>query len=299
MASLQATHAIENATEHANRSGNMKAIQVRNVYKIFGPASAHARVLDLLRQGASKADVLAKTGCNVGLNNVNLTIEPGQIFVIMGLSGSGKSTLVRHLNRLIEPSAGEILVDGKDILKLNSNGLRELRRYRISMVFQNFGLLPHSTVLENAAYALRTRGESREVAYAAARDWLKKVGLDGYAEKFPDELSGGMRQRVGLARALAADTDVVLMDEAFSALDPLIRTEMQDQLLSLQATLNKTVVFITHDLDEALRLGTQIAILRDGELVQQGSPQDILRHPANDYVRRFVERRSERSEVVA
>ena len=277
----------------------MKAIQVRNVYKIFGPASAHARVLDLLRQGASKADVLAKTGCNVGLNNVNLTIEPGQIFVIMGLSGSGKSTLVRHLNRLIEPSAGEILVDGKDILKLNSNGLRELRRYRISMVFQNFGLLPHSTVLENAAYALRTRGESREVAYAGARDWLKKVGLDGYAEKFPDELSGGMRQRVGLARALAADTDVVLMDEAFSALDPLIRTEMQDQLLSLQATLNKTVVFITHDLDEALRLGTQIAILRDGELVQQGSPQDILRHPANDYVRRFVERRSERSEVVA
>jgi len=277
----------------------MKAIQVRNVYKIFGPASAHARVLDLLRQGASKADVLAKTGCNVGLSNVNLTIEPGQIFVIMGLSGSGKSTLVRHLNRLIEPSAGEILVDGKDILKLNSNGLRELRRYRISMVFQNFGLLPHSTVLENAAYALRTRGESREVAYAAARDWLKKVGLDGYAEKFPDELSGGMRQRVGLARALAADTDVVLMDEAFSALDPLIRTEMQDQLLSLQATLNKTVVFITHDLDEALRLGTQIAILRDGELVQQGSPQDILRHPANDYVRRFVERRSERSEVVA
>jgi glycine betaine/proline transport system ATP-binding protein len=299
MANLQATHAIENATEHANRSGNMKAIQVRNVYKIFGPASAHARVLDLLRQGASKADVLAKTGCNVGLNNVNLTIEPGQIFVIMGLSGSGKSTLVRHLNRLIEPSAGEILVDGKDILKLNSNGLRELRRYRISMVFQNFGLLPHSTVLENAAYALRTRGESREVAYAGARDWLKKVGLDGYAEKFPDELSGGMRQRVGLARALAADTDVVLMDEAFSALDPLIRTEMQDQLLSLQATLNKTVVFITHDLDEALRLGTQIAILRDGELVQQGSPQDILRHPANDYVRRFVERRSERSEVVA
>lgn len=277
----------------------MKAIQVRNVYKIFGPASAHARVLDLLRQGASKADVLAKTGCNVGLSNVNLTIEPGQIFVIMGLSGSGKSTLVRHLNRLIEPSAGEILVDGKDILKLNSNGLRELRRYRISMVFQNFGLLPHSTVLENAAYALRTRGESREVAYAGARDWLKKVGLDGYAEKFPDELSGGMRQRVGLARALAADTDVVLMDEAFSALDPLIRTEMQDQLLSLQATLNKTVVFITHDLDEALRLGTQIAILRDGELVQQGSPQDILRHPANDYVRRFVERRSERSEVVA
>ena len=277
----------------------MKAIHVKNVYKIFGPASAHARVLELLRQGASKADVLAKTGCNVGLNNVNLTIEPGQIFVIMGLSGSGKSTLVRHLNRLIDPSAGEILVDGKDILKLNASGLRELRRYRISMVFQNFGLLPHATVLENAAYALRTRGEARAAAFAAARDWLKKVGLEGYAEKFPDELSGGMRQRVGLARALAADTDVVLMDEAFSALDPLIRTEMQDQLIELQATLNKTVVFITHDLDEALRLGTRIAILRDGELVQQGSPQEILRNPANDYVRRFVERRGERTELAA
>jgi glycine betaine/proline transport system ATP-binding protein len=277
----------------------MKAIQVRNVYRIFGPASAHARVLDLLRQGASKSEVLAKTGCNVGLNNVNLTIEPGQIFVIMGLSGSGKSTLVRHLNRLIDPSAGEILVDGKDILKLNASGLRELRRYRISMVFQNFGLLPHATVLENAAYALRTRGEPREASCTAARDWLKKVGLDGYAEKFPDELSGGMRQRVGLARALAADTDVVLMDEAFSALDPLIRTEMQDQLLELQATLDKTVVFITHDLEEALRLGTQIAILRDGELVQQGSPQEILRNPANDYVRRFVERRSERTGLAA
>jgi len=210
------------------------------------------------------------------------------------LSGSGKSTLVRHFNRLIDPSAGEIVIDGENILSLNAAGLREFRRHRVSMVFQNFGLLPHATVLENAAYALRVRGERHDVANQKARTWLGKVGLDGYGDKFPDELSGGMRQRVGLARALAADTEVLLMDEAFSALDPLIRTEMQDQLLELQRTLNKTIVFITHDLDEALRLGTQIAILRDGELVQQGTPEDIVRFPANDYVRRFVERRAER-----
>ena len=212
----------------------------------------------------------------------------------MGLSGSGKSTLVRHFNRLIDPSAGEIVIDGENILSLNAAGLREFRRHRVSMVFQNFGLLPHATVLENAAYALRVRGERHDAANQKARTWLGKVGLDGYGDKFPDELSGGMRQRVGLARALAADTEVLLMDEAFSALDPLIRTEMQDQLLELQRTLNKTIVFITHDLDEALRLGTQIAILRDGELVQQGTPEDIVRFPANDYVRRFVERRAER-----
>jgi glycine betaine/proline transport system ATP-binding protein len=272
----------------------MTAIRVSNVYKIFGPSMTHARVIDMLRHGASKADVLADNGCNVGLNNINLNIEAGQIFVIMGLSGSGKSTLVRHFNRLIDPSAGEIVIDGKNILSLNAAGLCEFRRHRVSMVFQNFGLLPHATVLENAAYALRVRGERHDAANQKARTWLGKVGLDGYAGKFPDELSGGMRQRVGLARALAADTEVLLMDEAFSALDPLIRTEMQDQLLELQRTLNKTIVFITHDLDEALRLGTQIAILRDGELVQQGTPEDIVRFPANDYVRRFVERRAER-----
>lgn len=272
----------------------MSAIRVNNVYKIFGPQMAHAHVLDMLRHGASKADVLADSGCNVGLNNINLTIPSGQIFVIMGLSGSGKSTLVRHFNRLIDPSAGEIVIGETHILELGAAGLRELRRRSVSMVFQNFGLLPHATVLENAAYALRIRGEGRDAANAKAMQWLAKVGLDGYGDKFPDELSGGMRQRVGLARALAADTDVLLMDEAFSALDPLIRTEMQDQLLELQRTLNKTIVFITHDLDEALRLGTQIAILRDGALVQQGSPEDIVRFPANDYVRRFVERRAER-----
>ncbi|MEB4634221.1 ATP-binding cassette domain-containing protein [Burkholderia contaminans] len=216
----------------------MATIDVKHVYKLFGPQAAHARVLDLLRSGRRKADVLAETGCNVGLNDVSLGIESGEIFVIMGLSGSGKSTLVRHFNRLIEPTAGEIVIA------------------------------------------------------EAARNWLTKVGLDGYGDHYPDELSGGMRQRVGLARALAADTGVLLMDEAFSVLDPLIRTEMQDQLLELQATLAKTIVFITHDLDEALRIGDRIAILRDGTLVQVGTPDDILSRPADDYVRRFVEKRT-------
>ncbi|MGF6242952.1 MULTISPECIES: quaternary amine ABC transporter ATP-binding protein [Paraburkholderia] len=270
----------------------MAAIEVRHVYKLFGPETGHARVLDLLKSGKGKADVLAQTGCNVGLNDVSLNIGSGEIYVIMGLSGSGKSTLVRHFNRLIEPTAGEIVIDGSDVIRLNPQGLRELRRYKVSMVFQNFGLLPHQTVLDNTAYALRTRGEGKAEANEKARTWLGKVGLNGYGEHYPDELSGGMRQRVGLARALAADTDVLLMDEAFSALDPLIRTEMQDQLLQLQATLNKTIVFITHDLDEALRIGNRIAILRDGTLVQEGTPDEILTRPADDYVRRFVERRA-------
>ena len=270
----------------------MAAIEVRHVYKLFGPEASHTRVLDLLKGGKSKADVLAQTGCNVGLNDVSLHIGSGEIYVIMGLSGSGKSTLVRHFNRLIEPTAGEIVIDGSDVIRLDARGLRELRRFKVSMVFQNFGLLPHQSVLDNTAYALRTRGESRQQAHEKARMWLGKVGLDGYADHYPDELSGGMRQRVGLARALAADTDVLLMDEAFSALDPLIRTEMQDQLLQLQATLNKTIVFITHDLDEALRIGNRIAILRDGTLVQEGTPDEILTRPADEYVRRFVERRA-------
>ena len=270
----------------------MSSIEVRNVYKLFGHEAGHRRVLDLLKSGKTKAEVLAQTGCNVGLNNVSLHIGSGEIYVIMGLSGSGKSTLVRHFNRLIEPTAGEIVIDGSDVIKLDQHGLRELRRYKVSMVFQNFGLLPHQTVLDNTAYALRTRGEGKAEANDKARMWLGKVGLDGYADHYPDELSGGMRQRVGLARALAADTDVLLMDEAFSALDPLIRTEMQDQLLQLQATLNKTIVFITHDLDEALRIGNRIAILRDGTLVQEGTPNEILTKPADDYVARFVERRS-------
>lgn len=265
------------------------SIQVRNIYKIFGESWQQS--LELLKNGKSKAEILASTGSNVGLNNVSLDVTRGEIFVIMGLSGSGKSTLVRHFNRLIEPSAGEILIDGENIMAMPAAQLRQLRRHKISMVFQGFGLLPHKTVLDNAAYALLTRGEKKTEAYARASHWLEKVGLKGYELKYPDELSGGMRQRVGLARALAADTDVLLMDEAFSALDPLIREDMQDQLLELQATLQKTIIFITHDLDEALKLGNHIAILRDGCLVQAGTPQDILQRPADAYVRKFVEKR--------
>ena len=264
-------------------------IQVRGVYKIFGAEAQ--RALQLSRQGVGKKEVLAQTGCNVGLRDVSLDIPSGQIFCIMGLSGSGKSTLVRHFNRLIEPSAGEILLNGRDVLQLNEADLRELRRKTISMVFQGFGLLPHKTVLVNVAFGLLSRGDDKDSALPKARQWIDRVGLAGYEAKYPDELSGGMRQRVGLARALAMESDILLMDEAFSALDPLIRHDMQGLLLELQAALNKTIIFITHDLDEALRIGNQIAILRDGELVQVGPPQQILEHPADDYVRRFVEKR--------
>lgn len=267
----------------------MIKIEARQIVKIFGPHEQEA--LKQLRNGKTKADILQQHNCNVGLDHVSLQIAAGQIFVIMGLSGSGKSTLVRHFNRLIDPTAGEIFIDGQNILTLDAAGLRDLRRRRISMVFQNFGLLPHQTVLENTAYGLRVRGDNRAESLVIARDWIERVGLTGYEGNYPDALSGGMRQRVGLARALAMDTDIVLMDEAFSALDPLIRSEMQTQLLDLQATLQKTIVFITHDLDEALRIGTRIAILRDGKLVQEGTPTDILQNPVDDYVRRFVEKR--------
>jgi glycine betaine/proline transport system ATP-binding protein len=271
-------------------------IEVKNVFKIFGTKEKVA--LEMVRGGSSKDDVLAKTNCTVGLNDVSLHIGSGKIFVIMGLSGSGKSTLVRHFNGLIQPSSGEVMMDGVDVAKLDEAGLRELRRSKVSMVFQGFGLMPHKTALENAAFALLTRGEPRESALQTATDWLEKVGLKGYEQKYPDELYGGMKQRVGLARALAANTDVILMDEAFSALDPLIRSEMQDQLLELQTSLHKTIVFITHDLDEALRIGSEIAILKDGKLVQVGAPKEILSNPADDYVRRFVEKRASILEVV-
>jgi glycine betaine/proline transport system ATP-binding protein len=264
-------------------------IAVRGVYKIFGVEAERALVLS--RQGMGKKEVLTQTGCNVGLRDVSLDIPSGQIFCIMGLSGSGKSTLVRHFNRLIEPSAGEILLNGRDVLKLNEADLRQLRRQTISMVFQGFGLLPHKTVLENVVFGLLSRGDIKETSLQTARQWIDRVGLAGYEAKYPDELSGGMRQRVGLARALAMESDILLMDEAFSALDPLIRHDMQGLLLELQGALNKTIIFITHDLDEALRIGNQIAILRDGELVQVGAPKQILEHPADDYVRRFVEKR--------
>lgn len=264
-------------------------IVVKNVYKIFGDRVEDA--LRMARQGADKDAVLGQTGCVIGVHDLSLTIGAGEIFVIMGLSGSGKSTLVRHFNRLIDPTSGQIEVDGQNILDYDMAGLRDFRRKRISMVFQSFGLLPHKTVLGNVAYGLKVRGEEKAVCRERAEKWIATVGLSGYENKYPHQLSGGMRQRVGLARALAADTDIILMDEAFSALDPLIRTEMQDQLLDLQKQLNKTIVFITHDLDEALRLGNRIAILKDGRLIQVGTPHEITHSPADDYVNRFVQRR--------
>lgn len=266
-------------------------IEIRDVYKVFGPQETKA--VGLLRQGADKATVQLETRCNVGLAGVSAVIPTGQITCVMGLSGSGKSTLVRHLNRLIDPSWGEILLDGQNILALSLAELRELRRHQVSMVFQNFGLLPHVDVVDNVAFGLHVRGEKKSDARKTALVWLERVGLLEYAKNYPDELSGGMRQRVGLARALAIDAQVLLMDEAFSALDPLIRWDMQDQLLSLQQKLQKTIVFITHDIEEALRLGQHIIILREGRVEQVGSPDDIRNHPANEYVERFVVRRAD------
>lgn len=274
--------------ENGAVDGTVK-IQIRGVYKVFGRRQDDA--LALLRQGADKSSVQMETGTNVGLAGVDADIPTGQVTCIMGLSGSGKSTLVRHLNRLIDPSAGEILIDGENILALSLPELRELRRHKVSMVFQNFGLLPHINVLDNVAFGLNVRGESRQQARQVARLWLDRVGLSEYEKNYPDELSGGMRQRVGLARALAIDAQILLMDEAFSALDPLIRYDMQDQLLALQQRLHKTIVFITHDIEEALRLGQHIIILRDGRVEQVGTPDDIRDHPVNEYVERFVVRR--------
>ncbi|MEO5325975.1 betaine/proline/choline family ABC transporter ATP-binding protein [Mesorhizobium sp. CC13] len=261
-------------------------IQVDNVYKIFGnrPDDAMAE----LHAGARKADVLQKTGCIVGLNGIDFSVRSGETFVIMGLSGSGKSTLIRHFNRLIEPTAGRILVDGRNIMDMNPKDLLAFRRTSISMVFQRFGLLPHQTVLENTICGPILQGVSRREAVALGMEQLELVGLKGFESRFPRQLSGGMQQRVGLARALATQADVLLMDEAFSALDPLIKSDMQEQLKDIQARLKKTIIFITHDLDEALHLGDRIAILKDGELRQVGTGAEILFHPADDYVERFV-----------
>ncbi|MCW8348467.1 glycine betaine/L-proline ABC transporter ATP-binding protein [Vibrio sp. ZSDZ65] len=261
-------------------------IQIKNLYKIFGPKDKS--YLQAVKDGESKDDLLARTGHTLGLQNINLDIYPGEIFVIMGLSGSGKSTMIRHFNRLIDPSEGEIIVDGSDVMKLSNQELRDFRRHKMSMVFQRFGLLPHKTVIDNVAYGLQIQGLSKEDRYAKAGEWIKTVGLDGYEQQYPSQLSGGQQQRVGLARALCTDADILLMDEAFSALDPLIRSEMQDQLIELQEKLHKTIIFITHDLDEALRIGDRIAILRDGVVVQQDKPVDILLNPADDYVEAFV-----------
>jgi len=265
----------------------MSKIEVRNITKIFGPHPQ--RWLDAVQQGMGKAQLLERSGHTLGLRDVSLSIDAGSIYVVMGLSGSGKSTLIRHFNRLIEPSAGHILIDGEDVMQLNKAQLEGVRQQKMSMVFQHFGLFPHRTVIENVAYGLTVQGVPKHKRRARAQHWLEQVGLGHCAEQHPHQLSGGMQQRVGLARALATDAEILLMDEAFSALDPLIRREMQDQLLQLQAQLNKTIVFITHDLDEALRLGNRIAILKDGELVQEGTPEDILLAPENDYVQSFLQ----------
>ncbi|NRP15472.1 glycine betaine/L-proline ABC transporter ATP-binding protein [Marinobacterium sp. xm-a-152] len=261
-------------------------IQVKDLYKVFGDKPES--VMPMVKAGRSKDEILAETGHTVGLKEIDLEIKRGEIFVIMGLSGSGKSTLIRHFNRLIEPTAGEIIVEGTDVMKLNTKELEQFRRHKMSMVFQRFGLMPHYTVLDNVAYGLKIQGVDKSVREQKAVEWLETVGLKGYEEQYPNQLSGGQQQRVGLARALCTDAEILLMDEAFSALDPLIRSEMQDQLIELQHKLNKTIIFITHDLDEALRLGDRIAILKDGLLVQQGEPEEILLNPADEYVEAFV-----------
>ncbi|MDB4841963.1 betaine/proline/choline family ABC transporter ATP-binding protein [Planktomarina sp.] len=261
-------------------------ISIRGMYKIFGAKPAEA--LPLVLDGMGKAELLEKHGHVLGLQDIDIDMQDGEITVVMGLSGSGKSTLIRHLNRLIDPTAGEILVNGHDVMKMGEAALRQLRQAEMSMVFQKFALLPHRTVQQNAAMALHTRGEAIETQEREAQKWLARVGLDGVGGHYPYQLSGGMQQRVGIARALASNSGIMLMDEAFSALDPLIRTDMQDLLLELQKELHKTIVFITHDLDEALKLADHLVILKDGAVVQQGEPQDILMNPADPYIEDFV-----------
>jgi glycine betaine/proline transport system ATP-binding protein len=261
-------------------------IEIRNLYKIFGPQGRD--FVDKVRSGLGKAELMEQHGHVLGLQDINITLPGSAITVIMGLSGSGKSTLIRHINRLIEPTSGEVLYDGTDICKLNPAALREYRRRRTAMVFQKFALLPHRTVLENTFYGLRIQGVKRAECEKRALHWVERVGLKGFEKHYPNQLSGGMQQRVGLARALTTDAEILLMDEAFSALDPLIRVDMQTILLELQQELKKTVVFITHDLDEALRLGDKVAILRDGKIIQQGTGQEIVLKPADDYIASFV-----------
>ncbi|MCG3088089.1 quaternary amine ABC transporter ATP-binding protein [Sporosarcina cyprini] len=264
-----------------------KKIEVRNVSKIFGKNSK--RATQLLNEGKSKAEILKQTGTTVGVKNASFDVYDGEIFVIMGLSGSGKSTLVRMFNRLIEPTAGEIRIDGDDIVRMNKEQLRNVRRKKIGMVFQNFALFPHKTILENTEYGLEIQGAAKAERQERAKESLRLVGLSGYEDQYPNQLSGGMQQRVGLARALANDPDILLMDEAFSALDPLIRKDMQDELLQLHHDMGKTIIFITHDLDEALRIGDRIALMKDGDIVQIGTPEEILMSPSNEYVEKFVE----------
>lgn len=266
----------------------MALVEVEDLYKIFG--SNPKRAIPLIKEGKSKQEIKKKTGCTVAINGASFKIEKKETFVVMGLSGSGKSTFIRCLNRLITPTAGAILIDGRNIMEMDAEQLRELRRYKMSMVFQNFGLLPNRNVVNNVEFGLEVGGMEKEERRKKAMAAIELVGLEGFEMSMPRELSGGMQQRVGLARALANDPEILLMDEAFSALDPLIRTQMQDELLDLQAKMHKTIIFITHDLDEALKLGDRIAILGpDGRVRQIGSPEDILSEPADDYVREFVQ----------
>ncbi len=272
-------------------------IKVENLSLIFGKRKQEA--LKMLKQGKQKDEILEKTKCTVGINNVSFEIKTGEVFVVMGLSGSGKSTLIRCLNRLNTPTDGNVIVNGVNITQENDRDLLETRRREMSMVFQMFGLLPHRTVLENAAFGLEIRGEDKEVRLEKARKALETVGLKGYEDQKPSQLSGGMQQRVGLARALANDPEVLLMDEAFSALDPLIKSDMQDELLEIQSKLQKTIVFITHDLEEAIKLGDRIAIMKDGNIEQIGTSEDILTDPASDYVEAFVEKVDRKAIITA
>ncbi len=266
---------------------NKTKIKIENLYKIFG-RNSHTSI-ELVEKGMSKDELLEKKGHVLGLHNINMSIEESSVHVVMGLSGSGKSTLIRHINRLIDPTAGIVEVDGEEITKLDAIGLNEFRKNKTGMVFQRFGLLPHMDILDNVTFGLDIKKIEKSISQPKAMDWLKQVGLDGYERRYPQELSGGMQQRVGLARALTNDPEILLMDEAFSALDPLIKKDMQDILIDLQKKLKKTIVFITHDLDEALKLGDKIAILKDGFMDQEGTAIDILLNPKTDYVKRFVE----------
>lgn len=262
-------------------------LQVQHLTKIFGRRIPKAQ--ELLKAGKSKADILKSVGATVGVTDANFEVNDGEIFVIMGLSGSGKSTMIRMINRLIEPTSGHVLIDGQDLTSLGKKQLLEVRRKKMRMVFQNFALFPNRTIIDNTAYGLEIQGVDRDTRLSKAHDALELVGLDGYDDQYPTQLSGGMQQRVGLARALANDSQILLMDEAFSALDPLNRKDMQNELLDLQENLHKTIVFISHDLNEALRIGDRIMIMRDGQVVQTGTPEEILTQPANEYVERFIE----------
>ena len=276
---------------------NTDKIEIKDLYLVFGHDKQKA--LKMLRKGKTKQEILKETGCTIAVNNANFTIRQGEIFVIMGLSGSGKSSLLRCLNLLNRPTSGKVIVNGKDIAHMGKEELRHVRRRELAMVFQHFGLLPHRTVLENIAFGLELQGVDKTEREQKARECMSLVKLDGYADMLISELSGGMQQRVGLARALANDPEVLLMDEAFSALDPLIRIEMQDELLALQSKMKKTIVFITHDLEEAIKLGDRIAIMRDGNVEQVGTSEEILTEPANAYIRNFVEKVESRRVITA